>query len=282
MSEAPEILVNGLPADGVSAVDRGLQYGDGLFETIAVIDGRPQHWSHHWRRLVAGCQRLGLPVPDQASIENEIAGLVTGDTRVLKLIVTRGRGGRGYRPPAASVPTRILSVHPCPDYPPAWRATGVTVRLCNLRLGRNPALAGVKHLNRLEQVMARHEWDDPGIAEGLMFDSGGLLIEGTMSNAFLVRDGRVCTPALDQAGVAGVMREIILETCPKLGIPAEVGEFDLEFLLNADEVFLSNSVIGLWPVRALAGDPSGNWEVGPMTSDLMNRLAADGALPAYD
>ena len=282
MSEAPEILVNGLPADSVPAGDRGLQYGDGLFETIAVVKGEPQHWQRHWRRLTAGCRRLGLPMPDEALIQGEISRLLNGAAQVLKLILTRGAGGRGYRPPAAVVPTRILSVHPRPDHPEAWRMTGVSIRRCDLRLGRNPALAGIKHLNRLEQVLARGEWDDPDIAEGLMFDSGDLLIEGTMSNVFLVRGGRLCTPALDHAGVAGIMREVVLDTCADLGIAIEIGAFDAQAVFDADEVFLTNCVIGLWPVRALVGDRPRTWAVGPVTTDLINRLDAAGALPAHD
>ena len=248
------VLVDGQEADTLDVRDRGLQYGDGLFETLAVDRGEPRDWQAHLDRLESGCDRLGIPSPDPATLAAEADRLCAGAERaVLKILVTRGSGGRGYRPPAEPAPRRILMRSPWPDYPGYYWTEGVRVRHCRTRLGENPALAGLKHLNRLEQVLARAEWDDPEVAEGLMCDATGRLVEGTMSNLFWVRDGVLHTPDLSRCGVAGVVRARVLEWAEANGRPARVVEAGPEELEGADEVFLTNSVIGLWPVRELAG-----------------------------
>ncbi|HXH04565.1 MAG TPA: aminodeoxychorismate lyase [Candidatus Competibacteraceae bacterium] len=269
---APVLWCDGKPADSLPLADRGLHYGDGLFETLTVRDGRPELWERHWARLLLGCERLGLPQPDATLWHAEAAALCAECRRgVLKLILTRGSGGRGYRPPLPAKPTRILGLYPWPDYPEGYWDEGVTVRLCRQPLSLNPALAGLKHLNRLDQVLARAEWGDPDIAEGLMCDPLGRLIEGTMSNLFLARDGELLTPTLDQSGIAGVMRGLILELCRKHRIACREAVLTPGDLAAADEVFLSNSLIGLWPVRALAGGRS--WPVGSLTRRLQALVA---------
>ncbi|MEK7261447.1 MAG: aminodeoxychorismate lyase, partial [Pseudomonadota bacterium] len=161
------VLVNGVAVDTVSARDRGFQYGDGLFETIAVSRGTPLLWERHAQRLLAGAVRLDMPPPETALLRAETDRLCRGVERgVLKIIFTRGISGRGYRPDASASTTRALSLSPWPDYPPSWSGEGVVVRLCQTRLASQPRLAGLKHLNRLEQVLARAEWDDE-YAEGL-------------------------------------------------------------------------------------------------------------------
>lgn len=243
------ILINGEVQTQIAASDRGLHYGDGLFETIALVDGRPRLWPRHLARLEAGCRRLAIPMPDPVLLEQEALQLAKGQARgVVKLILTCGSGGRGYAPPAEPSPQRILLSYPWPDYPRSYWEEGVALRLCRTPLACNPVLAGVKHLNRLEQVLARAEWDDPAIAEGLMCNLEGQVIEGTMSNLFLIRDGRVYTPDLDRCGVAGVMRGVLLELLEAQGIPCEVTALTLDEVRQADELLLSNSLIGLWPV----------------------------------
>lgn len=260
------MLIDGKDSDQIAADDRGLLYGDGLFETLAVHSGEPQLWTRHMARLARGCVRLGIEPPSVDLLQVEARALCAGSARaVLKIIVTRGSGGRGYRPPAPALPRRILSLHPWPDHPAHWSQQGVSVRLCDTPLGANPRLAGLKHLNRLEQVLARAEWDDPDIAEGLMLDAAGGLIEGTMSNLFLVRDGRLRTPALERCGVAGVMRARVLELAAQGGIASEVSELGLTDLQGADEVFVCNSVIGIWPVRRVQ---SMEFTPGPVTRFL--------------
>jgi len=261
-------LVNGQAASSISIHDRGLLYGDGLFETIAVRAGRPQLWERHLRRLSLGCTRLNiaLPAPDLLYREALQAGEGV-EQGVLKLMITRGSGGRGYRAPGEGAATRILSLHPWPAYPDHYKHDGVAVRICETRLAGNPALAGLKHLNRLEQVLARREWADETIAEGLVLDRAGQVIEGTMSNLFMVHHGVAYTPDLSECGVAGIMRELILETCAEWSTATRISHFDLDTLMAAQEIFLCNSVIGVWPVREVAGTA---FPVGPLT----RRIAA--------
>lgn len=246
------MLINGHDSLTVSAEDRGLLYGDGLFETIAVHKGVPLRWERHLQRLMIGCERLGIHCPDVTALTLEALELCKGHERaVLKLIVTRGAGGRGYRAPAQPQVTRILACHPWPDYPPDHARDGVRVRLCDTRLAQQPALAGIKHLNRLEQVLARAEWNDEEIAEGLLFDREDHVIEGTMSNLFLASEGQLITPDLSDCGVAGIMRAMIIETATDIGVTCSVRPVARAELFDAAELLLCNSLIGLWPVRQI-------------------------------
>lgn len=263
-------LINGRSADCIATTDRGLLYGDGLFETLAVVDGVLCHWHRHLSRLQAGCERLGIQAVDAVTLEQEclmIAGDI--DRAILKVIVTRGSGGRGYRVPDKPATTRIVQLHDWPAYSPACAEHGVAVRVCNTRLGHNPALAGIKHLNRLEQVLARQEWDDADIMEGLLRDSSGYLIEGSMSNLFLVREGCLLTPDLQHCGVAGIMRTLILELARQLSIDVQVSHIEMRHLMEADEVFICNSLIGIWPVVAVE---SRAFTIGTITTRLQNLL----------
>lgn len=265
------ILVNGIEADRISVGDRGLHYGDGLFETIAVADGAPIRWRRHLDRLADGCRRLGIPMPNAEDLEREAMHVCArAEKAVLKITVTRGSGGRGYKPPQNPVPTRIVALHPWPQYPALFANRGVKARICTTRLGANPQLAGIKHLNRLEQVLARREWDDPEIPEGLMLDGSGRVIEGTMSNLFLVRGGCVFTPELSESGVAGIVRGLVLESCRALDIPLKISDIKLHDVQQADELFLTNSIIGLWPVIELEGR---RYEAGPVARRLAAAIA---------
>jgi 4-amino-4-deoxychorismate lyase len=246
------VLIDGHPGERLPVTDRGLSYGDGLFETLALADAGPCLWRLHLERLDAGCRRLGIAAPEPVLLRREAARAIAGHRDgVLKIILTRGSGGRGYRPDPAARPRRILLWFPGPEYPDSWTVEGVHVRFCATQLGRNPRLAGIKHLNRLEQVLARAEWANPAIAEGLMLDSEGLVIEGTMSNLFVERDGRLLTPRLDRTGVAGVVRALVLEQARAQGIVCEERDLEPQELLAADALFLTNSLIGIWPVRRL-------------------------------
>jgi len=189
---------------------------------------------------------------------------------VLKLILTRGSGGRGYAPPEDAEPTLVLLRYPQRIPTMSDAQTGIVVRLCDLRLARQPVLAGIKHLNRLEYVLARAEWREPTIAEGLLFDTQGELVEAVASNVFLVQAGRLRTPYLDQCGVAGVMRAEVLACAERLGVAAEETRLCLDDVLCADEVFLTNSLHGIRPVRALHGYRE--WAAGELTQRLQHEL----------
>jgi 4-amino-4-deoxychorismate lyase len=243
------ILVNGQSETQLTVSDRGLQYGDGLFETIAYRNRHLELSKGHFTRLQLGCERLGIPFTDFSLLRDEIDTAVQnvdGDA-VIKVIITRGSGGRGYKADSQAQPTRIISVHPIPDYPEN-RQNGITVIRCQHPVSLNSVLAGIKHLNRLDQVIARNEWDDTDIAEGLMFTEQGELIEGTMSNVFLIKDNQLITPSLAQAGIQGVMRTLIIAICHDIGVHVSETTLTEADFLNAEGAFVCNSLIGIWPI----------------------------------
>lgn len=270
------ILVDGEPAVAVPALDRALHYGDGVFETMACRGGRVRWLDEHLARLARGCRRLGFEPPAGDLLRTEIDRLAGQQAQaVVKLIVSRGRGGRGYAPPPRPVATRILLRYPMPPPPPHDGRGGVRLRLARTRLAVNPVLAGIKHLNRLEQVLARAEWDPAGegIAESLMLDTGGRLIEGTATNVFLVRARRLVTPDLSGCGIEGVLRGRIIAEARRRGIEVEVREVRPEELGEADELFVGNSVIGIWP--AIACGPH-RYPLGDIAAGLQAALGPSG------
>jgi 4-amino-4-deoxychorismate lyase len=246
--------IDGVETAQVSLLDRGLQYGDGLFETMAAPGAGVRFLSLHLKRLAQGCERLGIAVPDLRLLRREIATAAGGGRAIVKLIVTRGQArARGYAVSGDEEPTRILLRYPWKGEDTGAMREGVRVRIADLKLAENPALAGIKHLNRLEQILARLEWDDAGIAEALLFSHSGALTSGTMSNVFLVRDGRLLTPRLDRCGVAGVMREVVGTLAAGAGVDLERCALDLEDLNRAEEIFLTSALTGIRPVVELAG-----------------------------
>lgn len=257
--------VDGQDATAINLQNRGLAYGDGLFETIAVRGGRASLMDGHLARLALGCKRLAIDA-DLALVGDEIQRFARqlGDG-VAKLVLTRGDSQRGYAPAAGVAPRRILQGAPLPSYPAEHAEHGVRLFPCQTRLGEQPLLAGLKHLNRLEQVLARAEWQDGEHAEGLMRDGQGRVVEGVYSNLFMVSAGVLVTADLSRCGVAGVMRGALLEHAPRMGMPTQVRDIAFEELQQADEVFVCNSVYGVWPVRAVGAL---NWSPGPLTRKL--------------
>lgn len=242
--------------------DRGLAYGDGVFETIRITEQGPVLLEYHLDRLMLGCRRLHIPLQREA-LQVELARwpgfAVPG---VVKLIVTRGSGGRGYAP-APMEPCRILQHFPLPIYPDSWYTDGIRVFACRTRLGCGPELAGLKHLNRLEQVLSRSEWEgSETYQEGLVCDQQGCPVEGTMSNFFIVRDRQVQTPRLDQCGVHGVMRRWLLEQFRGAGLEVMETTITLDGFRVADERFFCNSVFGVWPVARFE---DAVWTPGPLS-----------------
>ena len=245
MAAPLRLLVDGMAAAALSPLDRGLAYGDGLFETIRFAGAIAPLWPRHMQRLRESCARLRLPAPDEALLAREAAAVSSGMAdAVVRITVTRGTGERGYALPASPQPTRIVAAFPAPaPYP-----DGVRLRLCELRLAEQPRLAGIKHLNRLEQVLARAEWNDPAIVEGLLCDARGHAVSTTAANLFAVIDGVPVTPALERCGVAGVLRAELLQALPRV----ETRDLTLRECLEAGELFLSSSVRGILPVQAVA------------------------------
>ena len=257
--------VNGQPSQQLALQDRGLAYGDGLFESIAVRRGRAPLLDWHLARLQRGCERLRLPCPTAERLAQLTAFIAEQQDGVVKLILTRGVGQRGYALPDPCQPTLILQGLPAPAYPAGHATDGVRLFACRTRLAEQPLLAGIKHLNRLEQVLARAEWQDPAFPEGLLCDTQGRVIEGVSSNLFMQRGGVLMTPDLQRCGVAGVMRAWLLEQAAVLRIPLQVRDISLADLQAADEVFVCNSLFGIWPVRELADS---HWPVGELTRKL--------------
>ena len=269
----PEVVwVNGRPDAALSPVERGLHYGDGLFETIACLEGRPRFLDLHLERLRSGCARLAIQFPARDELRHEILSLAAGTGRaIVKVLLTRGPAvARGYATTGSEQPTRLALRYRWEEDDPRLAADGVCVRTAALCLAESPALAGLKHLNRLEQVMARREWSDAGIAEALMFSTGGRLISGVMSNVFLIEGGVLRTPGLDRCGVAGIMRRVVLREAARAGIPVEEAAIEGAELARARELFLTSALIGLRPVRSLDGRPC---EPGAVTRELQRRLA---------
>ena len=266
-------------SENIEPIDRAAAYGDGLFETIAIRDGKPRFWSMHSERLQTGCARLGLPCPQAdallAKLETTIAtATIETGFAAAKLTVAAGTTGRGYQRDPRADPSVRISLHTARILPAQNYQSGIATRLCTTRLAVQPLLAGIKSLNRLEQVIARAEWDDENIFEGLMLDTDGRLICGTMSNVFIVKKSAVITPAVTRCGVAGIMRRHLVSLLQKeAGIACEVRDVAADELNAADEVFLSNSQFGVLPVRTCT---SMQWDIGPITRRAQTIAAGDG------
>jgi 4-amino-4-deoxychorismate lyase len=237
------ILVNGEFTDSVDVLDRGLHYGDGVFRTLKAQSGNLRWWKDQYQKLYEDCRALGIPCPEEILLKNEATRIAANDqVGVVKIVITRGTSARGYRAPELTQPTRIVMGFPAAPS----MSREVEVSWCKLKLAHQPRLAGIKHLNRLENVLARSEWNDPGIAEGLLQDESGHVIGGTMSNLFIVEQGKLATPDLSNCGVAGVARQRILRASFRHGRPVQVEHIDRERLLAADQLLLCNSLIEVW------------------------------------
>jgi len=270
--------VNGIPADSLPVDDRAVQYGDGLFETIAVRNGEPRFWELHAERLERGCERLGINTPDRLNLRDRLNATLRESGvdltyAIAKIIVSSGQGPRGYRRPGMQSPTTIIGAFVSRPWPVGAYQRGVEVRFCETRMALQPQLAGIKTLNRLEQVLAQSEWSDRSISEGLMLDTEERLICGTMSNVFLCIGTTVITPAITRCGVSGVMRRKVIELLEANSIDYEVRDIKADELDKADGAFLSNSQFGVLPIRRCG---VAEWKVSPVTSDIMSLVADAG------
>jgi len=264
-------LVNGIETSALDIADRGLAYGDGLFETMRVTVKRPSSgkptrkmkasvpllkW--HIARFEKGVECLKLGSVRQLSREfkrnlnqalEQILDNGRLDSALVKVIVTRGHGGRGYTPPEVVNCSIITQVFDLPSYPERYGDIGIAVRLCEHKLAVQPALAGIKHLNRLEQVLASQELKEE--QEGLLFNYNDELIEGIKSNVLLFEGSDVITPLLDKSGVKGTLRQYLIEHAGEIGLTIHEAVIDRQRMESADGLALVNSVFGLWPVLKL-------------------------------
>ena len=265
------VLIDGIsPGDPLHALaveDRGFQYGDGLFETALLANGRVRFLEHHLRRLALGCERLGMESPNAELLRSDVRRLSgSAEHAVLKIIVSRGIGPRGYRPSLRAKTTRVVALYRAPLDPVSAR---LALRWCETRLGRNARLAGIKHLNRLEQVLAQAEWHDEAIVDGVMLDTEGELVSGTANNIFLVRESALVTPDLRFCGVHGIMRAEVIRTARELGIAVSEEPLWPHDVEGASEVFITNAVRGIRSVTDLG--PL-QWSKAPVADRLRQVL----------
>lgn len=262
--------INGCAGRHIDVSDRGFTYADGLFETVAIRAGAPRFLALHLDRLLTGCGRLGIAVPTRTSLAADLVAAAGGIPHgVLKVFVTRGPGPRGYAlpdHPATTVAWGTGESQPQPSLP-------IEIRWCETMTSANPATAGLKSLGRLEQVLARAEWQQPEIAEGLMLSTEGQLVGGTASNVFLAAGDRLLTPGLQRCGIAGVMRRVVVEAAVEAGIPVLETQLSPADVGNATEVFVTNALTGIRPVRRLGTQ---HWATGPLTRQLCRLLFAAG------
>ena len=264
---------NALPAD-----DRAVQYGDGLFETVAIRDGAPRLWNYHVERLQTAAARLELAVPTEPALRRELDAALQQartDTKrcVAKLVMSAGTGPRGYRRTGDAPVTLLTGVSASRRLPDACYLDGVDLRLCNTRLAIQPQLAGMKTLNRLEQVLARNEWQEKSVFEGLTLDTDGRLICGTMSNVFLIIGQQLITPAITRCGVAGVMRRHVLTLLDEAGVDFQVRDVEVDEMRTADGLFISNSQIGILPAKRCGAS---SWQPHTVFRKLTGMLRRSG------
>jgi 4-amino-4-deoxychorismate lyase len=271
---------DGQAIDSISVDDRGLQYADGLFETIAVRNGKPRLWKLHSERLQSGSRRLDIQLPATDEILRSLMLAIDasgrkGQDALLKIIVTRGLGDRGYAPPQDPHTTIMIGLFDRKVGAAEHYQRGVAIRFCNARLASQPQTAGIKLLSRLDQVRARAEWSDSEILEGLMLDQQGSVVCGTMSNLFIVTDGLLQTPGISDCGVSGVMRQHLLAIASQNALPFETNTITPDNVRSADEIFLSNSQFGIWPVARCGSTRISDW---PVTRRMRELLQGSGVI----
>ena len=273
MAKHVSYLINGNSNQAISPLDRGFAYGDGVFRTLVMREGQPENWPLHYQKLVADCAAIKIVCPSADMLINDLGQLfLPSETAVAKIIVTRGEGERGYAPPAITAPMRVVVKTTMPDYPKSYSEEGVNLHVCKTQLAAQPLLAGVKHLNRLENVLARMEWNDPTIADGIMFDTQNNVIECTAANIFARFNDTLKTPNLNQCGIAGITRQRIIDHAHLWHLKIKIEQINLEQLLNADEVIISNSLFTTWQVQQILHK---NWQPSFLANHIRKTLAYD-------
>jgi len=243
--------IDGQPASDALAFDRALHYGDGLFETLAVRAGRPRFLALHAARLAQGCVRLGIACDAAAALRDASAGLEGEGT--LKVILTRGDAvARGYGVSGTERPRVLRFWYPGAGASPAAKFDAVAL---GQRWGENPALAGLKHLNRLEQVLSRRELASTGADEGIVSSSTGDVVSGTMCNVFLELEDGWLTPRVDRCGIAGVLRAVVLREAARLGLRIAEARVPDTRLGEVRAAFFTNARLGVQPATRLDGRP---------------------------
>ena len=278
MSHTHTYLINGDFNQSISPLDRGFTYGDGVFRTMVMRSGLPVNWPLHYQKLVADCAAIGIVCPSAELLMSDFLQLFSIEDidsekqEVAKIIVTRGEGERGYKPPAVTTPTRVIVRSAMPQYSKEYYVGGIQLHVCNTRLASQVKLAGVKHLNRLENILARMEWRDESIFDGVLLDQQGDVIECTMSNIFARFDKVLVTPDLSECGVSGITRQRICDLSSTLNLTVEVARLSLSRMMQAEELIVCNSLYGAFQVGKI-GDTT--WGQQALAKTFRNLLAYD-------
>lgn len=242
--------VNGIPSQTLSVFDRGLSYGDGIFTTALICSGRVQHLNQHIDRLKIGCKKLAISFSDFDKLSRQLIEIASSyEQSVLKVVITAGAGGRGYSRVGVEQPTVIVAVFPYPEHYYKWQKEGISLAKAKTQLGLQPMLAGIKHLNRLEQVLVRRELDNANADDLLVCDINNIIIETSCANLFWLSEGKIVTPDLSSAGVAGIIRQRLLQILPNV----EQVSVEVNALNDAEEIWLCNSIMGIVPVSHYMG-----------------------------
>ena len=250
-------LINGSFDHTISPFDRGFAYGDGVFRTLVMREGVPESWPQHYQKLVADCAAINIVCPNAELLMSDLQQLFLMDAQseekssIAKIIITRGEGNRGYTPPPITAPMRVVTKSAMPQYPEERFSQGVNLIVCETRLAAQPLLAGIKSLNRLENVLARMEWQESTIADGILLDNENNVIECTSANIFARFGNTLITPSLTQCGVAGITRQRIIDLAHTIALKIAIEPFNLEKLMSADEVIICSSLYGAWQVKTV-------------------------------
>lgn len=256
-------LVNNIFTDQISVYDRGLSYGDGFFETMFwknapnTSTNKVEFWDRHIMRIKDSCNLLNIKFPQEEMLfkyKEKILSKAQENkykSGVLKIIITRGVGGRGYKYEENMTPTIIFQVSPKPSLSKIIYKNGVDVIFCKKSITRNENLSGYKHLNRLDSVLSRSEWNDPKIFEGIFLDKRENIIEGTMTNIFMLKKNTIYTPSINDSGIKGIMRQIVIEKCKNFFDEIVIDKIPKKEFLSSDSIFLTNSILKILPIRKI-------------------------------
>lgn len=268
--------INGQLAEFVPLNDRSFQYGDGCFTTVLTRNGEPVLWDYHLDRMQQALARLAIDEPDWKQIYDWVTEISYPESQAgIKIHISRGQGGRGYSPKDIHNPLVTISRFHYPTHYLSWQQSGVELVICETKLGLNPLLAGMKHNNRLEQVLIKHELEERQAIDGIVLDLNDNVIETSMANIFWVKDNILYTPSLTMSGVSGVMRRHIIQLAQQASLTIKEETSALSAVMNADEIFMSNSLLGIAPVIQIAGTSQhsiSQYSIGPVTKFLQERI----------
>lgn len=275
-----KVWVNGVQADTVSVSDRGFSYGDGIFTTIKVVDGHCQLLTQHLIRLQQGITALAISQIDFKALLDDIKGkALTLHSGVIKIVITRGIGQRGYSSVGCDSPTTVVSTNPLPSHYELWQQQGIDIGVSTVALGINPLTAGLKHLNRLEQVLVKQQVDEYGWADALVLDCQACIIETSMANIFWRTGDVLYTPSLDFSGVKGLVRQEIMALAQQWSLPMVEDRFKLSSIFDSDEIFITNCLMGVVPIT---GIESKSYAIGDLTRRLQKSINVATLSPKED